>query len=66
MEASQKGFKLIKVNKILNKIFVPRLGVKINLEKSADSMLVVESELGTHPIQAAEKNPEEHFQCGSL
>lgn len=57
MEASQKGFKLIKVNKILNKIFVPRLGVKINLEKSADSMLVVESELGTHPIQAAEKMP---------
>lgn len=45
------------MNKILNKIFVPRLGVKINLEKSADSMLVVESELGTHPIQAAEKMP---------
>jgi hypothetical protein len=57
VEASQKGFKLIKVNKILNKIFVPRLGDKINLEKSADFMLVVESELGIHPTQAVEKNP---------
>lgn len=56
-EASQKGFKLIKVNKILNKIFVPRPGDKINLEKSADFMLVVESELGIHPTQAVEKNP---------
>ena len=45
------------MNKILNKIFVPRPGDKINLEKSADFMLVVESELGIHPTQAVEKNP---------